>query len=403
MFPKSAIGLALLIPLIAGNPVPPVAGLTVHEWGTFTSIADESGSPMYWNSLTAPSDLPCFVNRLPVPQCVKCGGNTVRMETPVLYFYSPKPATVSVQVDFPKGLITEWYPKAVSVLASDVLPVGLTYGTGGRIDWGRVEIGATGAGEFPNDGSPSHYYAARETDSAALRVNGQEEKLLFYRGVAVEGVFLEPRWVRGDRLELHRAGLNNIPFAVLFENRDGQTGYRVIRDLNSPVTLDMPELTADVTAVHKELGAALTAAGLYPKEAAAMIETWRDSWFEEGMRVFYLVPRANVDAMLPLKINPAPATTERVFVGRVELLSPHLRQTIRMALAANDIPALAKCGRFLEPFLNQLNPLFVSPAARSFVRQALAKAAQAGAAPCKTEPFTVPTGGGAGAEDQPLQ
>jgi hypothetical protein len=391
MFPKFAVVLALLIPLIAGNPVPPAAGLTVHEWGTFTSVADEFGSPMYWNSLTAPADLPCFVNRLPVPQCIKCGGNTVRMETPVLYFYSPRPATVSVQVDFPKGLITEWYPKAVSVLASDVLPVGQTYGTGGRIDWGQVEIGATGAGEFPNDGSPSHYYAARETDSAALRVNGQEEKLLFYRGVAVEGVFVEPRWVRDGRLELHRAGLNPIPFAVLFENRDGKTGYRVIRNLSTPVTVDPPELTTDVAAVHLELATALIAAGLYPKEAAAMIETWRDSWFEEGMRVFYLVPRAAVDTMLPLKIKPAPVATQRVFVGRVELLSPHMRQTIRMALAANDIPALAKCGRFLVPFLAQLNPLFISPAVRSFTGQALAKAAQAGATPCKAEPFTVPT------------
>jgi len=390
MVPKSAIVLALLSPLFAADAVPPAAGLTVHEWGTFTSVADEFGSPMYWYSLTAPSDLPCFVNRLPA-QCVKCGGNMVRMETPVVYFYSPKPATVSVQVDFPNGLITEWYPRAVSVR-----PVGQTYNMGGKIDWGQVEIGATGAGEFPNDGSQSHYYAARETDSAALRVNGQEEKLLFYRGVAAEGVFVEPLWVRGDRLELHRAGLTPIPFAVLFENRDGKTGYRVVRGLNEPVTLDPPELTADAAAVHRELAAALTAAGLYPKEAAAMIETWRDSWFEEGMRVFYLVPRAAIDTMLPLKIKPAPATTARVFVGRVELLSPHMRQTIQTALANSDTATLAKCGRFLDPFLNQLHVVSVSPAVRSFMNQARTQALHAGAAPCKAEPFTVPT-------DNPLQ
>ena len=391
MFPKSAIVLALLSPLFAADAVPPAAGLTVHEWGTFTSVADEFGSPLLWTPLTAPSDLPCFVNRLPVRQFIKCGGNTVRMETPVLYFYSLKPASVSVQVDFPHGLITEWYPKAASVL-----PMGQTYGTGGKIDWGQVEIGATGTGEFPNDGSPSHYYAARATDSAALRVNGQEEKLLFYRGVAVEGVFVEPRWLRDDRLELHRAGLNTIPFAVLFENRDGKTGYRVIRDLNAPVTLDQPELTTDVTAVHRELVAALTAAGLYPKEAAAMIETWRDSWFEEGMRVFYLVPRAAIDSMLPLKIKPAPAATERVFVGRVELLSPHMRQTIQTALANSDTATLAKCRRFLVPFLAQLHAVRLSPTVASYINQAAREALHADAAPCKAEPFTVPT-------DNPLQ
>jgi hypothetical protein len=31
--------------------------------------------------------------------------------------------------------------------------------------------------------------------------------------------------------------------------------------------------------------------GLYRKEAEPMVETWRDSWFEEGIRLFYIVPR----------------------------------------------------------------------------------------------------------------
>lgn len=43
-----------------------------------------------------------------------------------------------------------------------------------------------------------------------------------------------------------------------------------------------------------------------------MIATWRDAWFEEGTRLFYLVPRSAVDAMLPLQISPAPAALARV-------------------------------------------------------------------------------------------
>src|SRR5580704_17146711 len=35
---------------------------------------------------------------------------TVRMETPVIYFYSPREVTARVKVFFPKGVITEWYP-----------------------------------------------------------------------------------------------------------------------------------------------------------------------------------------------------------------------------------------------------------------------------------------------------
>ena len=36
------------------------------------------------------------------------------METPVIYFYSKEPQTVDVRVDFPQGIITEWYPQATT-------------------------------------------------------------------------------------------------------------------------------------------------------------------------------------------------------------------------------------------------------------------------------------------------
>jgi len=390
MFAKSAIVLVVLVPLFAADPVATVPGLTVHEWGTFTSVASADGSPMEWSPLSAPTELPCFVYRLPA-QCVKCAPSTVRMETPVLYFYAPQPATVSIKVGFPNGLITEWFPRAASVLP----PGPTTYTRSGQIDWGQVQIGVDDPGEFRHDGSGSHYYAARATDAAPLRVNGQYEKLLFYRGIASEGVFLSAQWLRDGKLQLRRIGPVAPEFALVFENRGGKTGYRVVRDLREPVVLDPPELTADVTAVQGELAEALTAAGLYPKEAAAMIETWRDSWFEEGMRVFYLVPQPSVDRLLPLKISPAPQTTMRVFVGRVEVLSPYMQHMIETALANTDIAVLSKCGRFLDPFLAMINKGRVSPAVRAFMNQERARAAQP-PAPCKAEPFSVPT-------DNPLQ
>src|SRR5437764_11839344 len=98
----------LLFPVFAGESVPPTSDLIAHEWGTFTSVAGENGQPVSWAALSAPSDLPCFVYRLSA-QCVKCNArSTVRMETPVLYFYGPRPATVSVHVELPSGVITEW-------------------------------------------------------------------------------------------------------------------------------------------------------------------------------------------------------------------------------------------------------------------------------------------------------
>jgi hypothetical protein len=389
MFLKSAFALALFTRLFAADAVSPAAGLTVHEWGTFTSVAGENGAAVQWAQLTAPSDLPCFVYHLS-GQCIKCAANRVRMETPVLYFYSPRPATVSVHVDLPSGLITEWYPKAARIV-----PQQQTGAEGGQIDWGPVEVSPGATPEFPTTGSASHYYAARETDSAALRVGDQAEKLLFYRGVANFPVAVEPKFLADGRLEVRNTGSSSIRLAILFESHAGKSGYRVIHDLAAPLAMDLPELTANVESLHRELAAALVEAGLYPKEAAAMIDTWRDSWFEEGLRVFYLLPQTAVDSVLPLKIAPAPAGIARVFVGRVEVLSPQMRQALQTALAAGDTETLAKCGRFLDPFMarivDQRGGATISSAAQAFIYKTRMQAARTSAAPCRPEPVVLPT------------
>ena len=89
--------------------------------------------------------------------------------------------------------------------------------------------------------------------------------------------------------------------------------------------------------------------GLYQKEARAMIETWRDSWFEEGTRLFYIVPRQTIDSVLTLNIQPTPSKTARVFVARMELITPEIQDDVRQAIARNDRSALERYGRFLEP------------------------------------------------------
>lgn len=384
---RSMAVLALVLPAFAVEP----AGLVVHEWGTFTSASAPDGSAVPWVSLAPPADLPCFVYHL-TSQCVKCGLSRVRMETPVVYFYSGRPVTASVHVDLPSGLISEWYPQATRTSA---LQPGLTYGTGGNIEWSRVEVLPGAPEDYPNAGDRSHYYAARETDSAPLRVGDQAEKVLFYRGIADFSVPVEPRFLPDGRLQIRMQGEGSIATAVLFENQAGRTGYRVIRDLRDQTLLDAPDLASTVESVHQELADALTAAGLYPKEAAAMIETWRDSWFEEGMRIFYLVPRAMVDAVLPIHITPKPQTLERVFVGRVEVLSPAMARTVAAALASGDTNTLARCRRFLRPWTDwiQAGPgrVQIAPAAAEFLSRAGQPSPESGSAPCRAETVVLPT------------
>ncbi len=366
---KSFLAILLAAPIFGGDGVPPAQqGLRVHEWGTFTSVAGENGSPQAWTPLSGPSDLPCFVYHLG-SRCIKCGGpstptgtqptvttSTVRMETPILYFYTSQRMTLSVHVDFPQGWITEWFPQASRVTPEIPLGSGaaLPPVSQGHIDWNRVEVWPGAQASVPTGEGASHYYAARNTDSQPIYVSGQPEKLLFYRGIANFPVPLWAKVLDDTKIELRNTGDRNLPLAILFENRGGKVGYRTIQELSGAAQVDMPELTADLDRLKHELANALVDMGLYPKEALAMIETWRDSWFEEGLRIFYLMPRRSVDTVLPLDVDPAPAAIERVFVGRVEILSPFLRQSLATALSIGDIATLGKYGRFLEPFAQRI-------------------------------------------------
>src|SRR5580765_1310014 len=120
--------------------------LVVHEWGTFTSIAGPDGQAVPWRPLTGPSDLPCFVTQLN-PNSVKIpvGGLpvlkwTVRMETPVLYFYSTSEQTVRATVRFPQGWISEWYPQA-TLRPGTLSPTSPTNAnTLERIQWDDVRV-----------------------------------------------------------------------------------------------------------------------------------------------------------------------------------------------------------------------------------------------------------------------
>jgi hypothetical protein len=292
------------------------------------------------------------------------------METPVLYFYTPRPVTLSVHVDFPQGWITEWYPQAAATKRESNYPA---Y-SNGKIDWDQVQILPGENLSFPSSRGASHYYAARNTDSAPLRAGQQQEKLIFYRGIGSFLGPLRPVFKAGGQLEIRNAGSEPIPLAILFENRNGKIGYRTVRGVEGSVDLDPPQLTGSLEQLRQELAGALVETGLYRKEALAMIETWGDAWFEEGTRVFYIFPRPEVDRLLPLTITPAPAAIERVFVGRVEVLSPWMRQTIETALTNGDVPTLAKFGRFLEPFAQQVRlknrDLVQSPAAQAYFQEA---------------------------------
>src|SRR5712692_9030165 len=108
-------GLAASAGLMGSEKTAVFSGLTAHEWGTFTSIAGEKGQAVEWSPLTGSTDLPEFVEHFRNAGFKLGLRGTVRMETPVLYFYNSREEIVYVNVGFVKGGITEWYPQASRV------------------------------------------------------------------------------------------------------------------------------------------------------------------------------------------------------------------------------------------------------------------------------------------------
>jgi hypothetical protein len=364
----------------AGNNRNVESGLVVHEWGTFTSVTNKNGSLINWRPLSVESDLPSFIYSVDKGQSWKglryrtksAMSVRVRMETPVLYFYAKEETTATVKVGFPDGQITEWYPRARSVSPG--------------IDWGQVKIMPGLRVELPHDAQENHYYPARETDAAILQVPGESqlehEKFLFYRGV---GDFALPISIKpaGDKLVIRNLSQHKIARAVLFENKAGQIGYRLLNLDQAELNVERPVLGMRLSDLRQELRSLLVANGLFEKEADAMLNTWRDSWFEEGLRLFYIVPREDTDAILPLKIDPAPVAIVRVLVGRTELITPDMEKDVTSQLRKLQNPSLAvqaaarkeikRYGRFVESILSQISLSATDPEVKSAVSRLLAE------------------------------
>jgi len=351
---------ALSSGLLGTDARPVSSSLTAHEWGTFTSIAGDNGQAVDWSPLTGSTDLPSFVEHFRNADFKVGLRGTVRMETPVLYFYDSQEETVSVKVSFYKGLITEWYPRASRVEPSTSLNDASLYSkqADGSIAWNSVTIAPTLRANFPADTSDNHYYAARQTSSTPLLVKTaageQREKFLFYRGVSSLAPPISASVTPEGTLLVQCSTDEAIPNVILFERRGDKVGFRIAGALKDQVLLDSPALTDSADSLGRELEGLLVAQGLYQDEAHAMVETWRTSWFEEGTRLLYIVPTSFVNSVVPLSISPAPSQTVRVFVGRLEIVTPATERSVERALATHDTVTLAKYGRFLEPILQEM-------------------------------------------------
>ena len=379
------------IPTSTPAPTAPAAGkLVVHEWGTFTGFAGSDGAHLPFRSDVG-GDLPGFVltrseqhHRLNPADAAalfdfsKDGLVAMqRMETPVVYLYADAPRDVDVKVDFPQGLLTEFYPP-VRVMAPpyrssrDKL-------SDSSLDWGRIRIlpGETGThvppvepNALPAIANNTHYQHARATDAALVRFSDKpgevhEEKFLFYRGV---GNFTLPVALAAtgeDRFVLQVSGDDPIAAAFLVRIEDGQTRFASYQNIRGRLEMNFSSEASSGGSLGEAVVKALVGQGLYEKEARAMVKTWESSWFAEkgtGTRLLYTVPRRVTDAILPLKVTPTPDETVRVLVGRIDVLTPEQEAKLAAmmpragaagAINRQEASEARALGRFLRPALDR--------------------------------------------------
>jgi hypothetical protein len=356
----------------------------VHEWGTFTQAVgsdgvpleglyrDEEALPEFVRSSAAPSGGPVLLKGLDMAPLHA----TVKMETPVLYFYSHLARQVRVRVGFPGGTISQWFPQADEYeTAEPGAPLDFSRPRAGHIAW-SAQILAPQAGVSPT-APPSeetpHWQAPRATAANWLRTDdGTVEKFLFYRGLGGFEVPLSVRFEDARHLELSNRGTGTIPGGLLYERRnDGSIRFHRLDGLaaQSTFSLDLDAALSDEKSTSPETMKAtftrqLVAAGLYPEEAKAMLATWHESYFERpGLRLFWIVPRPVTDALLPLEIDPLPQAVERVMVGRIELLAPAFESQLLKEYRAGKLENLRGPDRLYPAYLARVQALDAGPRA----------------------------------------
>ncbi len=348
---------------------------TLHEWGTFTSVSGSDGK-LLAGLEREEERLPYFVEALDGMRNVGPMGYgakgyflqrplrnvTIKMETPVIYFYSDKAFNAKVQVDFQGGAINQWFPsrsggetappistKPLEIPASPTQAdlekqflhrggIDFAKHRKGSIEW-EVDVLAPEASRglsFKN-GETLNWLRPRNPKANILKVGEQYEDYLFYRGVGNFELPVTFRIDKSETLHLENTGDDNIPFLFVHEiTPERKARFYLIKEGlekgSSQLVAEADFTTGDEQwerVVYESMTEGLLESGLSPEEAHGMVQTWWHSYFTQpGLRVFWIVPSKKTDELLPLKVSPAPEETVRVLVGRSEVLRPRFENAL---------------------------------------------------------------------------
>lgn len=366
---------------ITARSVSPEDPLVVHEWGTFLSMNGSDGvtlDGMYHEEHA----LPEFVHARSKDQ-LHLRASDLKGETPVIYFYTQQERQISVRVGFPQGVWTQWYPQAEMVGSSSEQAGTPLAPRNGHITW-NAQILPVPEGRkaptLPVTASDALWNYARDVDAAYVRTTDRShgerseyERFLFYRGLGQAKMPLGLSYADGGTLTLPADAGFSLKHLFVLRVEKGKAAYRYLPELKpgdrliqTLPTLDDARPIAECTAkISDDLVNRLGQSGLFPKEAHAMVNTWKHSYFEsDGVRVLYVLPQSWTDKFLPMTLDPKPNVLVRVMVGRTELLTPEREAQARNAVRDLASPEAAKReqafdwlreqGRYVEPILRQV-------------------------------------------------
>ena len=355
------------------------SGLVVHEWGTFLAMNGSDGvslDGMYHEE----HSLPSFVHARSRDQ-LRLPMSRLKGETPVIYFYTRQPQRVQVEVGFPTGLWTQWYPQAAAV-APGIVQAGSPPRTrDGRIAW-DVDVwpASSGPATLPAADTDALWNYSRQVDAAYVSAKNsmrpaeerEWERFIFYRGLGEVPMPVQVRFGRGHvtASTTEPEGLHHL-YLLRVENGRGAYAYATaLRQDQGSHEWAVPTMAAAlpldqfVERVSADVARRLVDSGLYEKEARAMVNTWKSSYFTtDGVRLLFVLPQSWTDRFIPMRITPAPEQLVRVMVGRVELLDAARERRAEAAirdLASPDAGVRERAfellhaeGRYVEPIVRR--------------------------------------------------
>lgn len=135
---------------------------------------------------------------------------------------------------------------------------------------------------------------------------------------------------------------------------------KTIHSLTTQFPSSIPTVISEAATIRGSMNKALLNAGLYEDEANAMLNTWEHGYLKvPGLRLLYILPRTEVDQLLPLTITPQADRLNRAFIARIEIMTDKEENSILSDIlrdgAQFDIGSL---GRFAEPKLRRIQQVY---------------------------------------------